>query len=77
MRNEDIVIWHTFGFTHNPRTEDFPIMPAEIAQVHLKPYNFALFNPTNDVPGSRQESNKSVMYEAPKGEVGECCRSHL
>ncbi|KAH7010111.1 hypothetical protein EDB80DRAFT_868631 [Ilyonectria destructans] len=29
--NDDIVIWHTFGFTHNPQVEDFPVMPAEIA----------------------------------------------
>ncbi|RDW81393.1 amine oxidase [Aspergillus mulundensis] len=81
VRNEDIVIWHTFGFTHNPRTEDFPVMPAEIAQVHLKPYNFALFNPTNDVPGSNQIDNKSVLYQAPSEQeteaAGECCRSNL
>jgi len=24
--NEDIVVWHSFGLTHNPRTEDFPVM---------------------------------------------------
>ena len=43
--------------------EDFPVMPAEIAQVHLKPYNFCLFNPTNDVPPSSQAFNKSVMFD--------------
>ncbi|KAE9967746.1 hypothetical protein EG327_011329 [Venturia inaequalis] len=64
IRNRDIVIWHTFGFTHNPRVEDFPVMPAEIARVHLKPYNFALFNPSNDVPQSIQSMNKSVLFDA-------------
>jgi primary-amine oxidase len=63
IRNDDIVIWHTFGFTHNPRVEDFPVMPCEIAQVHLKPFNFHLFNPTNDVPPSTQNINKSVLFE--------------
>ncbi|KAH8688403.1 copper amine oxidase [Ilyonectria robusta] len=61
--DDDIVIWHTFGFTHNPRVEDFPIMPAEIAQFHLKPYNFCQYNPTNDVPPSNQAFNKSTLYE--------------
>ncbi|RAL02360.1 amine oxidase catalytic domain-containing protein [Aspergillus ibericus CBS 121593] len=32
VRNEDIVIWHTYGFTHNPRVEDIPVMSAEITQ---------------------------------------------
>lgn len=27
--NEDIVIWHSFGVTHIPRVEDFPVMPIE------------------------------------------------
>jgi primary-amine oxidase len=27
--NTDIVVWHTFGVTHFPSPEDYPIMPAE------------------------------------------------
>lgn len=69
--NDDIVIWHTFGFTHNPRVEDFPVMPAEIAAFHLKPYNFCEYNPTNDVPPSNQEFNKSTSYE--DANKGSCC----
>ncbi|KAK2594967.1 hypothetical protein QQS21_007325 [Conoideocrella luteorostrata] len=61
--DEDIVIWHTFGFNHIPRCEDFPIMPAEIATMHLKPYNFCEFNPTNNVPPSSQDFNRSMLYE--------------
>lgn len=26
VRNQDIVLWHTFGTTHNPRIEDWPVM---------------------------------------------------
>lgn len=57
VKDRDIVIWHTFGLTQNPRVEDFPIMPAETVQVHLKPFNFCLFNPTIDVPVSSQAFN--------------------
>lgn len=63
VKDRDIVVWHTFGLTHNPRVEDFPIMPAETVQVHLKPYNFCLFNPTNDVPVSSQAFNQSISYD--------------
>lgn len=38
-------------------------MPAEIAQMQLKPYNFCTHNPTNDVPPSTQAFNKSVLYD--------------
>lgn len=69
VRNDDIVIWHTFGLTHNPRVEDFPVMPAEIVQVHLKPFNFFSHNPTVDVPPSNQEFNQSTKYV----EAQKCC----
>ncbi|KAJ6096103.1 hypothetical protein N7486_006849 [Penicillium sp. IBT 16267x] len=61
VRNEDIVIWHTFGSTHNPRIEDWPIMPSEKMVVGLKPVNFFTGNPSLDVAVSTQERNRSVL----------------
>ncbi|CAL8074404.1 unnamed protein product [Orchesella dallaii] len=46
----DLVLWYVFGFTHLPRTEDFPVMPGEVANFFLKPTNFFLENPAIDVP---------------------------
>ena len=34
---EDIVLWHTFGLTHFPRPEDWPVMPVDYAGFKLKP----------------------------------------
>ena len=62
-RNEDIVIWHSFGLTHLPRIEDFPVMPCEIISVAMKPSNFFSANPALDVPPSEQGFNKSTLYE--------------
>ncbi|ODM15417.1 Copper amine oxidase 1 [Aspergillus cristatus] len=50
--NTDIVLWHTFGLTHFPSPEDFPIMPAEPMTVLLRPRNFFTRNPALDVPPS-------------------------
>jgi primary-amine oxidase len=61
VRNEDIVLWHTFGTTHNPRVEDWPVMPAEKMLVSLKPLNFFNRNPAMDVKASNQADNKSVL----------------
>lgn len=63
VRNEDIVVWHTFGSTHNPRIEDWPVMPCEKLIVGLKPVNFFDGNPGLDVPISTQERNCSVLVE--------------
>jgi primary-amine oxidase len=49
---EDIVLWHTFGTTHFPRTEDWPVMPVEYCGFTLKPSGFFDRNPTLDVPAS-------------------------
>ncbi|MGW0185068.1 primary-amine oxidase [Streptomyces sp. NPDC003362] len=47
---EDIVLWHTFGLTHWPRPEDWPIMPVDCTGFTLKPVGFFDRNPTLDVP---------------------------
>lgn len=61
VRNKDIVVWHTFGSTHNPRIEDWPVMPSEKMVVGLKPINFFTGNPSMDVAVSTQHKNKSVL----------------
>ncbi|OGM46135.1 peroxisomal copper amine oxidase [Aspergillus bombycis] len=40
IENTDIVCYLQFGLTHFPRTEDFPIMPAEPVSVMLRASNF-------------------------------------
>jgi primary-amine oxidase len=47
---QDIVLWHTFGLTHFPRLEDWPIMPVDYAGFMLKPDGFFDRNPTIDLP---------------------------
>ncbi|WP_280218181.1 primary-amine oxidase [Nocardia neocaledoniensis] len=47
---KDLVLWHSFGLTHFPRAEDWPIMPMDYAKFSLRPYNFFDRNPTLNVP---------------------------
>ncbi|KAJ5585642.1 hypothetical protein N7450_005429 [Penicillium hetheringtonii] len=75
VKNEDAVLWHSFGVTHITRPEDFPVMPVEKFVMALKPVNFFEFNPSNDVPRSNQSVNKSTLYTAGPAN---CCRpSHI
>ena len=79
----DIVVFVQFGLQHVPRVEDFPVMPAEIIKVALKPVNFFDKNPALDVPPSEQRFNHSTLVaegheqaagaEAEVGEDGEVC----
>lgn len=64
IENTDVVFWYTFGHTHIPRPEDYPVMPTAYIGFLLKPNGFFRRNPANDVPPS------------PK-KVGEkpCCHS--
>ena len=46
----DLVTWHTFGLTHVPRPEDWPVMPTEYAKLTLVPSGFFDRNPVLDLP---------------------------
>ncbi|GAA4198521.1 primary-amine oxidase [Streptosporangium oxazolinicum] len=47
-----VVVWHTFGMTHFPRPEDWPVMPVDHTGFTLKPSGFFGRNPTLDIPPS-------------------------
>ncbi|TFD80317.1 primary-amine oxidase [Cryobacterium sp. Sr8] len=49
---QDIVLWHTFGLTHFPRVEDWPIMPVDTAGFKLRPDGFFDRSPVLDVPAN-------------------------
>jgi primary-amine oxidase len=50
--NTEIVVWHTFGVTHVPRPEDWPVMPVEYAGFSLVATGFFAGNPALDLPPS-------------------------
>jgi primary-amine oxidase len=50
IEDTDIVLWHVFGLFHQPRAEDWPVMPADTASFWLKPAGFFDRNPALDVP---------------------------
>jgi primary-amine oxidase len=61
VENTDVVFWYTFGHTHIPRPEDYPVMPAAYIGFLLKPNGFFDKNPANDLPPSK------------KAKTGACC----
>jgi primary-amine oxidase len=63
IANTDVVFWYTFGHTHVPRPEDYPVMPTAYIGFLLKPNGFFDENPANDVPPS------------PSGMLHKCCDS--
>jgi primary-amine oxidase len=54
-----VVLWYTFGHTHVPRPEDYPVMPATYIGFTLKPSGFFALNPANDVPPSAKKEAKA------------------
>ncbi|PHH79833.1 hypothetical protein CDD80_3694 [Ophiocordyceps camponoti-rufipedis] len=54
------VVWTVYGLTHNPRVEDWPVMPAETYQLHLRPSDFFNKNPALNVPSTPNESSVLV-----------------
>ena len=58
IANRDVVFWYTFGHTHIPRLEDYPVMPTAYIGFLLKPSGFFNANPANDVPASNRKTNE-------------------
>ena len=62
--NTDLVFWYTFGHTHIPRLEDWPVMPTAYIGFLLKPSGFFDHNPANDLPSSTK-STQSCCSHSP------------
>jgi primary-amine oxidase len=56
IESTDVVFWYTFGHTHLPRPEDYPVMPAAYIGFLLKPSGFFDLNPANDLPPSKKQA---------------------
>ncbi len=63
IESTDVVFWYTFGHTHIPRPEDYPVMPTAYIGFLLKPQGFFSRNPATDVP----PSSKTLAVK------GSCC----
>lgn len=75
---EDIVVWHTFGLTHFPRVEDWPIMPVDQVGFRLRPEGFFDRSPVLDVPEPMKGSGGSHCCSSesgPESGSGSCCAS--
>lgn len=57
IENEPLVVWASFGPTHAPRPEDFPVMPTAVTSISLKPFGFFKQNPTMDVPAEHDKTS--------------------
>ncbi|KAH8817084.1 copper amine oxidase-like protein [Xylogone sp. PMI_703] len=75
VENDDVVVWNCFGLTHNPRVEDWPVMPVEILELYIKPVDFFTANPSIDVPSNRNLESKLISGEGHCG--GEKCKPVL
>lgn len=79
VENDDVVVWSVFGLTHNPRVEDWPVMPVEIHQINLRPADFFEANPSIDVPSNRNLESKLVVNgtnghtNGVNGHANGCC----
>jgi primary-amine oxidase len=50
IEDKDLVAWPMIGFHHVPMAEDWPVMPAKVDEITLKPRNFFNRNPALNVP---------------------------
>jgi primary-amine oxidase len=63
IENTNVVIWYVMNVHHQPRTEDWPIMPVAYSGFQLKPNNFFERNPSLDVPSPHHNHNHDHQHE--------------
>lgn len=75
IENTDIVCYIQFGLTHFPRTEDFPVMPAEPVGVMIRASNFFKKNPALWVPPTVVDADKASKnaFSNAIEPVASCC----
>lgn len=78
LDGEDIVLWHSFGPTHIPRTEDWPIMPVDYSGFWFKPHGFLDQNPAMDLPeDARAKASCASHHGNDEGKAASsCCGSN-
>jgi primary-amine oxidase len=57
LEGTDVVLWHTFGISHEVRPEEWPVMPVERIGFALKPVGFFARNPALRVPPSEAKGH--------------------
>ena len=57
LDNEDLVIWYTYGVTHIPRPEEWPIMTVHPAGFKIMSWGFFDQNPVLNVPKNNLENS--------------------
>jgi primary-amine oxidase len=61
LEGQDLVAWYTFGVTHFPRPEEWPVMNVARAGFRLMPVHFFSRNPAMDLPEVPSEAVKREL----------------
>ncbi len=58
--DRDVVLWHTLGFHHVVRLEDWPVMPVQHTGFKMEPVGFFDQNPSLDVPAPARHCHRPL-----------------
>jgi primary-amine oxidase len=61
LEGQDVVAWYTFGVTHFPRPEEWPVMNVTRAGFRLVPVHFFSRNPAMDLPEIPKDAVKREL----------------
>ena len=67
VRDEDVVVWYSFGAHHIVRPEDWPVMPITRIGFMLRPLGFFDVNPALRIPPSEPGDGGSCRVDGHDG----------